>query len=340
MQRMHGPDREAKVAARAAARMALSTNAVVSNGHLVVSASSGSPSNHMSGKKFVPKVSPNDYHRFIYKCHTCLLGFKRRGMLVNHLAKRHPETPPEAVPELNLPILKTTRDYYCQYCDKIYKSSSKRKAHILKNHPGKALPLSNRQKGGIPCVPGHPNPTYSATVGSITTHPQYCNWCHKQYASKAKLLQHQRKKHSECLTSRNSSQDPSQVGQSPSSDQSGQVYAEDLTLTTASNVNIINNCHSPRERNDIGSQESTSQTVTSNIISILGSLGINASESAAAELQELLQTNPAAASDILTQAMSELSSSQSSTENLSHEGKDNNVISHHTSQHDSDLTWT
>ena len=25
-------------------------------------------------KKFVPKVSPTDYHRFIYKCHTCLLG--------------------------------------------------------------------------------------------------------------------------------------------------------------------------------------------------------------------------------------------------------------------------
>lgn len=27
-------------------------------------------------------------------------------MLVNHLAKRHPDIPPESVPELNLPILK------------------------------------------------------------------------------------------------------------------------------------------------------------------------------------------------------------------------------------------
>lgn len=25
-------------------------------------------------KKFMPRVSPNDYHRFIYKCHSCLLG--------------------------------------------------------------------------------------------------------------------------------------------------------------------------------------------------------------------------------------------------------------------------
>lgn len=39
-------------------------------------------------------------------------------MLVNHLAKRHPDIVPDTVPELNLPILKTTRDYFCQYCDK------------------------------------------------------------------------------------------------------------------------------------------------------------------------------------------------------------------------------
>ncbi|PSN49573.1 hypothetical protein C0J52_09751 [Blattella germanica] len=110
-----------------------------------------------TAKKFMPKVqvSPTDYHRFIYKCHTCLLGFKRRGMLVNHLAKRHPDISPDSVPELNLPILKTTRDYYCQYCEKVYKSSSKRKAHILKNHPGAELPMSNRRKS--PRVSKNPN---------------------------------------------------------------------------------------------------------------------------------------------------------------------------------------
>lgn len=116
-------------------------------------------------------------------------------MLVNHLAKRHPDIRPDSVPELNLPILQTTRDYYCQYCDKVYKSSSKRKAHILKNHPGAALPMSNRKQGSLQEVSGLPNPTFSQTVGSITTSPQSCKWCHKQYASKAKLLQHQRKKH-------------------------------------------------------------------------------------------------------------------------------------------------
>lgn len=150
-------------------------------------------------KRFIPKVSPTEYHRFIYKCHLCLLGFKRRGMLVNHIAKRHPDLKPESVPELNLPILKTQRDYYCQYCDKVYKSSSKRKSHILKNHPGSELPQSARKKSNIDEIPGVPNPTYSQTVGSITTMPHQCEHCHKQYASKAKLLQHQRKHHPELI---------------------------------------------------------------------------------------------------------------------------------------------
>ncbi|KAL3268923.1 hypothetical protein HHI36_008010 [Cryptolaemus montrouzieri] len=120
-------------------------------------------------------------------------------MLVNHLAKRHPDISLDSVPELNLPILRATKDYYCQYCDKVYKSSSKRKAHILKNHPGAALPISNRKQGAYPEVAGVPNPSFSQTVGSVTTSPQNCNWCHKQYASKAKLLQHQRKEHVEYL---------------------------------------------------------------------------------------------------------------------------------------------
>lgn len=140
------------------------------------------------------QVAPTELHRFIYKCQTCQLGFKRRGMLVNHLAKRHPNVPPSTVPELNLPILKTTKDFYCQYCNKVYKSSSKRKSHILKNHPGAALPAGARDvskdSGGQA-----EDSTYSQAVGNVTCQPHNCDLCHKQYASKAKLLQHMRKEH-------------------------------------------------------------------------------------------------------------------------------------------------
>lgn len=65
-----------------------------------------------------------DCDRFIYKCRRCQIGFKRRGMLVNHLAKRHPDVSPDSVPELCLPILRQTRDYYCQYCDKVKSQNS------------------------------------------------------------------------------------------------------------------------------------------------------------------------------------------------------------------------
>ncbi|ELU00380.1 hypothetical protein CAPTEDRAFT_221119 [Capitella teleta] len=149
--------------------------------------------------KFHATVSPNDYERFIYKCHLCLLGFKRRGMLVNHLANRHPDIKTDSVPELNLPILKAQRDFFCQYCDKVYKSSSKRKQHILKIHPGADLPPSSRQKAAAAAeaVSNFQPSTFSQTIGSVTTMPHSCSYCHKQYASRAKLLQHIRRKHNE-----------------------------------------------------------------------------------------------------------------------------------------------
>lgn len=37
--------------------------------------------------KFQPKVPPTEYQRFIYKCHDCMLGFKRRGMCMPYQAK-------------------------------------------------------------------------------------------------------------------------------------------------------------------------------------------------------------------------------------------------------------
>lgn len=57
--------------------------------------------------------------QYLFKCKPCLLGFKRRGMLVNHIAKYHPNIAPDDVPELNLPIMKTTRDFYCHLCEKV-----------------------------------------------------------------------------------------------------------------------------------------------------------------------------------------------------------------------------
>lgn len=44
------------------------------------SESTNSKSIHVPHRlKFQPKVSPTEYQRFIYKCMTCMVGFKRRG---------------------------------------------------------------------------------------------------------------------------------------------------------------------------------------------------------------------------------------------------------------------
>lgn len=111
---MHNPDREAKKADRV----------------------------HRS-KALKLKTPATDFESFVFKCRLCMMGFRRRGMLVsrisdliiqrgspyayfkfswsqvNHLSKRHPEMRIDDVPELTLPIIKPNRDYFCQYCDKV-----------------------------------------------------------------------------------------------------------------------------------------------------------------------------------------------------------------------------
>ncbi|XP_037697885.1 PR domain zinc finger protein 10 isoform X2 [Choloepus didactylus] len=101
MQRMHNPEREAKKADRIS-----------------------------RSKTFKPRITSTDYDSFTFKCRLCMMGFRRRGMLVNHLSKRHPDMKIEEVPELTLPIIKPNRDYFCQYCDK-----TKMVQHIRKKHP-------------------------------------------------------------------------------------------------------------------------------------------------------------------------------------------------------------
>ena len=335
IQRMHSADRDARLAQRAAAKAAAaaSENRYNSNGW--------NNSNVTGIKKFVPKVSPNDYHRFIYKCHSCLLGFKRRGMLVNHLAKRHPETSPTAVPELNLPILKTTRDYYCQYCDKVYKSSSKRKSHILKNHPGLSLPVSSRVRGSGGLHSDVANPTYSTTVGSITTHPHPCDWCHKQYASKAKLLQHQRKKHPAEIESSSQRVTPQKsTDQVLPSARQQQVVSNQAMSVPTTDYPMSDPVSAPTTQNQMNS---TLIAFLGNIVNngtsgsaITGSTTSTETVAAADHFQQLFQSNPTAANDLLTQAMSELTN----TSNL--HSKENQVVGnqHQAMIPDGGMNWS
>ncbi|KAK3909199.1 PR domain zinc finger protein 10 [Frankliniella fusca] len=122
--------------------------------------------------------------QYLFKCEPCLLGFKRRGMLVNHIAKHHPNITLDEVPELNLPIVTTTRDFFCHLCEKVYKSNAKRKAHIMKFH-------SEAVKEGKQLT----DISFGQPAGTVAKKPERCPWCHKQYAANAKLLQHMRSKH-------------------------------------------------------------------------------------------------------------------------------------------------
>jgi hypothetical protein len=204
-------------------------------------------------KKFTPKFPPEEYQRFPFKCQDCMVGFKRRGMLVNHTVKRHPDKKLKSIPELNQPILRPARNYFCLYCDRMYKSSSKRKAHIIKAHPGKPVPpqlrgmpsvnsesvavsqelavqqssvgtivqtvtddgdprhgIMNVSTNNISSTNGATAPSNGSSnlvsttsnilrkevvVGKVQALAHACSWCHREYATRAKLLQHQRKSH-------------------------------------------------------------------------------------------------------------------------------------------------
>lgn len=136
-----------------------------------------------------PIVSEN-YYLSQFKCETCRLGFKRRGMLVNHLVRRHPEQNVDSIEELNQPIVKLQTMFKCPYCPKLYKNNAKRKCHIIKNHPGMDIPASFRKNP----VLIDPN---VQTVGCIKTDVQKCHLCYKQYVTRIRLVAHYRKSHPE-----------------------------------------------------------------------------------------------------------------------------------------------
>lgn len=116
-----------------------------------------------------------EYESSEFKCDKCLVGFKRRGVYVNHLVQRHPEISLDSVPSLNQPVAPKAKMYMCLYCDKViiwhiitskyfrgwkintlllqyfnlfqmYKTNAKRKSHILKNHPDCELPKKPTDK--------------------------------------------------------------------------------------------------------------------------------------------------------------------------------------------------
>lgn len=60
-----------------------------------------------------------DYENSEYKCDKCVVGFKKRGVFVNHMASRHPEISLDSVPSLNQPITSQIKMYMCLYCDKV-----------------------------------------------------------------------------------------------------------------------------------------------------------------------------------------------------------------------------
>lgn len=135
-----------------------------------------------------------EYESAEFRCDKCLLGFKRRGVYVNHLVLRHPEINLNSVPSLNQPVLPKAKMYMCLYCDKMYKTNAKRKSHILKNHPDCELPQKPTDKTVI-IDDSPPSLVANSTVATGSSQAHSCQWCYKQYVLKNKLLRHQRAQH-------------------------------------------------------------------------------------------------------------------------------------------------
>ncbi|XP_060877127.1 LOW QUALITY PROTEIN: PR domain zinc finger protein 10-like [Metopolophium dirhodum] len=133
-----------------------------------------------------------EYESSEFKCDKCLVGFKRRGVYVNHLALRHPEISLDSVPSLNQPVMPKAKMYMCLYCDKMYKTNAKRKSHILKNHPDCELPEKPTDK--TVTIDDNP-PSQIDTVATASSQAHSCQWCYKQYVLKHKLIRHQRAHH-------------------------------------------------------------------------------------------------------------------------------------------------
>ncbi|KAF2347373.1 Zinc finger C2H2-type [Trinorchestia longiramus] len=151
--------------------------------------------------KVRPRV-PLSYLDRPYHCKMCQLGFKRRGMLVNHFLKCHPLVSIDSVQELNQPLPNPRRIYKCIYCHKVYQSNPRRNQHIKKVHPGKAVvnPNDAVEFAKATSVSSDSSADTGAMAGddnssSGTRYAARCQWCKREYMTRAKLYQHMRRYH-------------------------------------------------------------------------------------------------------------------------------------------------
>lgn len=107
-----------------------------------------------------------------YKCDQCQHAFKRRGMLINHLWRKHDTV------SARVPLERRVRHYPCVACPKLYRTATKRDRHVQLHHPGVS-------RAGARSVEG----------GSRTCSPAACPACPREYATRAKMLQHMRRHH-------------------------------------------------------------------------------------------------------------------------------------------------
>lgn len=138
--------------------------------------------------------SGKNLENYEFKCEECEVGFRRRGMLISHIMKRHPGADTDTNEQLNRPVYKIVRKFQCPYCNKVYKSNTKRKSHVRKHHPSEPLPQSLKRKK---CDTTEQGDNGIITEPPIKMNPFSCQYCTMEYSMKHKLDKHIRDKHPE-----------------------------------------------------------------------------------------------------------------------------------------------
>lgn len=122
-----------------------------------------------------------------YPCPGCKTGFMKRGMLILHLTKTHPEMDIDKCKILKVEMFEEEKNWMCPYCDRKYLSSGKRREHIRKCHPNKELPPTL-------LIADKANALVNV-VKKTQKIPHKCPYCVMEYAHRTKLLKHCKDKH-------------------------------------------------------------------------------------------------------------------------------------------------